>query len=181
MNHKQAVLLSLACGVFVVAACSLAAAEDAASTVTKEKDNVQVPEIIINGRKETLSQLKAEIYKAEDEFFKAFNEANDKPEYRTYCDLEAPIDSHILQRVCKPQFIDDATEGEAQSVLPFGHPARPAISVINQKMPEYRKYMRDLVKKDPKLRKALGQYYALYQHYGVVFKEKLKGRWFVWN
>ena len=182
MEHKQAFWLSFLCGAFVVAAGSAASAQDTASTAAKDKDDtIQVPEIIINGQDEKLSELKAEVFKAEDAFFEAFNRVNTKPEYRTYCDFELPIDSHLRWRICKPQFVEDATEEEGQSYLPFGHAARPASMVINQKMPEYRQYLHKLVKQDPTLRKALGQYYALSQHYDAVFKERLKGKWFVWD
>ena len=199
MNQKRTSLLSVLGSALAVAAWSVATAEDVSSSAAKDKDTIQVPEIIINGHKESLSQLQAEIYKAEDDFIEAFNQANTKPEYRTSCGFKLDTDTHIPTRVCRPEFVREATEADAQAYLgnlsvshkpSLGGPggqiiagplARPASMVISEKMPAYRKHMRDLVRRNPKLREALGQYYALRQHYDAVSKEKLKGRWFVWD
>jgi hypothetical protein len=55
--------------------------------------------------------------------------------------------------------------------------APPASMVISGRMPAYHKYANDLVHQSPKLRKTLGLYYALTQHYEAV--RKFKGKWFV--
>ena len=54
--------------------------------------------------------------------------------------------------------------------------ARPARMVISGKMPAYPQ-----VERNPDLRKALGSYYVLAQHYEAIRKEKSKGKWFVWD
>jgi hypothetical protein len=187
VNHAQAVLFGLV-GALVFAAHPLGAAEEGRSTAADhEDDKVQVPEIIINGHKEKLSQLQTEVYKAEDDFFEAFNRVNTDPEFETHCGFELPIDSHIQKRVCRPQFVNDSTEEDMLSHLDSRfmvgpvHPGRPANMEISHKMSAYRNHIRDLVRNDPELRKALGQYYALAQQYNAVFKQKLKGKWFVWD
>ena len=181
MSHKRTVLLWLLCGAFAVPACSLAAAEDVAGTASKEKaDTVEVPEVIIKGHKEKLSRLEAEVVKAQDAFYDAFNQVNTVKEYETHCDTEMPVDSHIHRRVCNPEFVHRATQDEAMAALGLGV-ARPGSMVIIGKMPAYHKYVRDLVHQNPKLRKALGLYYSLSQHYEAVRKERFKGKWFVWD
>jgi hypothetical protein len=190
VSHKRTVLLGLLCGAFAVAAYSLAAAEDVADTASKEKaDTVEVPEVIIKGHKEKLSQLEAEVIKAQDAFYDAFNQVNAVKEYETHCDMETPLDSHIVRRVCNPEFVHTATQDEAMAFLgtgltPGGGGPRPtpaASIVISGKMPAYHKYVHDLVHQNPKLRNALGVYYALSQHYEAVRKEKFKGKWIVWD
>lgn len=188
MNHARAVLFGLVCSAFVVAGHPLGAAEkEQTSAANHQDDSVEVPNVIINGQKAKLSQLKAEMYKAEDVFFEAFNRVNTDPQYKTHCDSEVRVDSHIQTHVCRPQFVDDATEEDMLSHLqsrfmagPY-HPGRPANMVISQKMTDYHKHIRELVRKNPDLRKALGQYYALTQHYNAIFKEKMKDKWFVWD
>lgn len=184
MSHKQAVLLGLVCGAFAAAACSPASAGDVPSAAAKDKDDiVQVPpldEIIIRGRREKLSRLKAEVLKAKEAFYDAFDQVNTVKEYETHCDSEVPVDTHIAARVCNPEFVHAATSDEAMSVLE-GYPGRPASMVISAKMPAYHQYVHDLVHQSPKLRKVLGRYYALSKHYEAVRKEKFKGKWFVWD
>lgn len=190
MSHKRTGSLGLLCGVFAVAAYSLAAADEAAATTSKEKaDTVEVPEVIIKGHKEKLSQLEAEVIRAQDAFYDAFNQASTVKEYETHCDMGMPLDSHILRRVCNPQFVHSATQDESMALLGAGltpggggpSPTTPASIIISRKMSAYHKYVRDLVHRDPQLRKALGLYYSLSQHYEAVRKEKFKGKWIVWD
>jgi hypothetical protein len=186
VSHKRTVVLGLLCGAFAVGACSLAAAEGVAGTASKEKaDTVEVPEVIIKGQEEKLSQLEAEVIKAQDAFYDAFNQVNTVKEYETHCDMEMPLDSHIPRRVCNPQFVHSAGQDEAMALLgagltpPGGGPTSstsPPSMVISGKMPAYHKYVRDLVHQNPKLRRALGLYYLLSQHYEAVRKEKFKGK-----
>jgi len=116
-------------------------------------------EIIIHGRKKKLSQLEAEIIKAQDAFYDAFNKV----------------------------FVHTATRDEARRVLdqypgrPGGDPGPPASMVVSGKMRAYHKYVHDLVHQNPQLRETLGRYYALTQHYLAVRKEKFRGKWFVWD
>jgi len=152
-----------------------------AGTASKEQaDTVEVPEVSIKGHREKLSQLKAEIEKAQDAFYDAFNQVNKVKEYETHCDMEVPIDTHIATRVCNPEFVHTATRDEAMMYLGL-YLARPASMVISGKMPAYHKYVHDLVHQNSKLRKTLGLYYALTQHYEAVRKEKFKGKWIVWD
>ena len=83
-------------------------------------------------------------------------------------------------RLCKPHFADTANEAEAQAFFE-GQAAIPAWAVIAARMPAYRKHLRDLVQKDPKLIAAARRYYELTKHYEAVRKEKFKGRWLVWD
>ena len=188
VNHKQAVLLGLLCSALAAAACSVASAEVVTSGAAKEKDDtVPVPEVVIKGHREKLSQLEAEIVKAQDAFYDAFNQANKVKEYETHCEIGAPIGTFIKTRVCNPEFVHTATSDEARRVMnqypgrPSGDPGPTASMVISGKMPAYHKYVHDLVRQNPNLRKTLGVYYALTQHYLAVRKEKFKGKWFVWD
>jgi hypothetical protein len=166
--------------VLAAASCSVAAAEDAASMAAKETDDtIQVPEIIIDGR--TLSQLKSEIYKAEEAFYEAFNEVNTEGQYHTVCGIETATEMQQKVHVCKPEFISDAYQEELWRGLQGGLVVGLAAFRINARMPLYKEHVRDLVQKNPKLRKALGYYYGLTEHYEAVRREKLKGKWFVWD
>src|SRR5215831_10568043 len=131
---------------------------------------VRLMRSIINGHGGSLRELRQEAEKAEEAFYDAFNEVNTVPEYRTHCGMEMPIDTHIPKHVCKPESADTANKNDVNLVLYAirpgfvqnrggvgalsGRPEQPSASVINGKMPDYRKHIRELVHKDPKLRQA---------------------------
>jgi len=185
------VVLALVCGALLASAVAIAAAEDVASSGAGEpkSDTIKLDpldEIIIKGHRAKLRELRQEIEKAEDAFYDAFNEVNTVPEYRTYCGIETATGTRISTHVCKPEFVNSATKGDLSTFLyelgvTGGHPERASGSVINEKMAGYWQHIQDLLRKDPKLRKALSHYCALTVRYQAEFEEKRKGKWFFWD
>lgn len=137
-------------------------------------------EVIVNARKEKLSQLRKQIEKSQVAMYDTYNEINTVPEYRVYCSTEMDTATRLQTHICKPRLVNDATETEVSAIL-RGEPFRPSVSVINEKMPDFEKHLRDLAHKNPKLRKAVLDYGALVKHYEVVRKEKFKGKWIIWD
>jgi len=187
MNQRRTVVLALVWGALLASADAAIAADEAANNTAGEQqsDTIKLDpldEIIINGHRGSLRQLRQEAEKAEDAVYEAFNQVNTVPEYRTRCDVDTRSSGGMSRvHVCRPQFAETAMEDEAQSIVRFGFVARPASMVIGPKMIDYRNHIRDLARKNPNLRRALGHYYALSVRYENEFKEKLKGKWFVWD
>jgi hypothetical protein len=183
VNHQQTVSFGLVCVASLAIACSVAAAADAPGTLAKD-DTIQVPsidEIIINGQRDKLSQLRAEIYKAEDAVYDAFNQVNTEQQYHTYCGIETATKMRQKVHVCKPEFVSDAYQGAMG--LMGGDPGALAVAqhIIETRMPLYKAHLHELAHQNPALGKALGRYFALTQHYEAVRKEKFKGKWIVWD
>ena len=149
-------------------------------TIIGTRKQEPLEEIIIDARKQKLSQLHLEIEKSEDAFYDTYNQVNTAPEYQVRCRVEMSTEMRMRTHVCTPRFADTAGEAEVQGIL-RGYPEKPASMVINEKLQDYNKHLRDLVLKDPKLRAALLDYYALTKHYEDVRGEKFKGKWFVWD
>lgn len=63
-------------------------------------DSTVLEEITVYGRI-PLTALRVEVYRAEDNYFAAFNELNSTDEFDIRCVWEAPIGTHIKQRVCE--------------------------------------------------------------------------------
>lgn len=185
MNHKQALFLPLVCVMSLAAAYSVATAGDGASPMPKDPDDtIQVPpidEVIVSGHKDKLSALRAEIVKAEDAYYDAYNQINTDAQYRTSCHIETATATRQRVHVCKPQFVEDAYDEALMTGGDLGSDLAFASFRIESRMPMYKAHMRELAHKDPNLRKALGRYYALTQQYGAVRKEKFKGKWLVWD
>jgi hypothetical protein len=193
MNQKRAVALALSCGLFLAAAYAVSRAEDVVNTGVEAQNDETIQldpldVVIVNGHKVKLHELREEIAKAEDAFYQAFNQVNTEPQYETHCLYEVTTDGKSREHVCKPQFVHDAGEAEVQAFIGEktvgafggieGYRARPATMVINEKMPGYRKHMRELVERDTNLRKALGHYYSLTQQYDAIRKKR---KWFSWD
>lgn len=160
-------------------------AADVAATNAKDKTGGQpkqgpLDEVIVNARKEKLSQLRKQIEMAQDAMYDTYNQINTVPEYRVNCRTETSAATRMQMHMCKPRLVNDATEAEATAFL-TGEPFRPSDSVINEKMPAFEKHLRDVVRKNSKLQKAVLDYGALVKHYEVVRKEKFKGKWILWD
>ena len=151
-----------------------------ASSMVREIIPDPIEEVIVRAHLEKLSKLQQEIEKSEDAFYKAYNKVNAEPEYQIHCGTETRTEMRKRLHVCKPQFIDTANEDETQGFF-LGYAAIPAAMVIAAKMPAYRKHLREVVEKNPKLIAVLRDYYLLNRHYEAVRKEKFKGRWIVWD
>lgn len=178
MNYRQVVLIGLSCMASFAAVYPATADDYGASVILNAKDDsIQVPpvdEVVITGKKETLSQLRVQITQAEDAFFEAFNEVNTDSRYHTLCDMETATEMRQKIHVCKPDFVSAAF----QDAKRLGE-LDLATSLIDSRMPLYKARVHELTHKNPKLAKALGRYYALTQHYQAVRKERFKGRWIV--
>jgi hypothetical protein len=203
VKQKRAVALALSCGLFLAAAYTVSHAEDLANSgvEAQKSETIQVDPldvVIVNGHQAKLHELRKEIEKAEEAFYEAFNRVNTDPQYETHCLNEVSTDGRSREHMCKPEFVHAAGEAEAQALIGEktvgnigkggyifggveGYRGRPATMVINEKMPAYKRHMRDLVEKDPNLRQALGHYYSLTQQYDAIRKDKRKGKWFSWD
>jgi hypothetical protein len=190
VNQQGAMLLGLICGALLATAFAVSAATDTAASADAHQDSPRQQnspdEVIIAARREKLSHLRAELEKTQIAFYEEFNKINADPEYETHCRYKARVASRILERVCTPKFVDTAVEAEAEAFTRnyldgHFHYAPPADGVILEKMPSYRKKVLELTQKDPALGKVARDYLSLTKHYESVRKEKLKGKWFVWD
>ena len=61
------------------------------------------------------SELRAEIEKIENEFYRVFNASIDDDRLKIECDTYTPTGSRIAQRACEPQFMIDARNENVQN------------------------------------------------------------------
>jgi hypothetical protein len=150
-----------------------------ASNMVREIVPDPLEQVIVAARQEKLSKILQKIVRSEEAFYSAYNKANTQPEYHVNCN--STIDAlRMHHHVCRPVFVDRANEDETAAFF-GGYAAAPAWTVVAINMPGYRKHLRDVVEKDPKLIAALRDYDALTKHYEAVRREKFKGTWLVWN
>jgi hypothetical protein len=166
--YMRSVLSWPLCG----AACLwLAVAPALASQPTGQVE--ELDEITIEGKK--LYQLRMAVTETEDRFYKLFNELNTNDDYDVQCANQAPTGSRITRRVCKPVFYANA-EAEYAQALVGGYYAPPATMVALERTDEYQKAMREMVERNPKLRRLLIERDRLERNYIKARKERFKGR-----
>jgi len=104
--------------------CRIAAAQQAEPGPTET-----IEEVVVYGNK-SLSQLRRELYKAEDAVIDLFNSLNSDDEFDIRCYKEAPTGSHIKKRVCKTNYVRDLIgKATRRSLLPDGMYIHPAAEI----------------------------------------------------
>ena len=99
----------LAAGVallFVLAPSGMCQDESVQEAERESSDTIE--EIIVYGNK-LLSQLRLEVYLAQDTTFDLFNSMNSDDEFDIHCYEEAKIGSHVMERICRPNYVGKLT------------------------------------------------------------------------
>jgi translation initiation factor 2 beta subunit (eIF-2beta)/eIF-5 len=150
-------------------------AADAPASDTKALDAVEV-----TGRMEKLRVMREEAIKIEDKFYDEYNKLNTDKQYSVTCTREAPLGTRLKYRVCRPEFVTDATSDEARSFLD-GTSAPPADMVINSKLDDYKKNVLKVINSNPKLLKLVREREAIEKRYQAARKKKFKGKWIIFE
>ena len=108
----------------------------------------QMEEVLVYGRI-PLTQLRKQVYDAEDSYFAAFNELNSSDEFDIRCRWEAPrnIATRITQRICEARFVADLESRAVREGVSFASYA----ALVQQKAEQLHEEMRALVLEHPEL------------------------------
>ncbi len=137
-----------------------------------------MPEVEINARRESLSHLRAEIVRLEDDFYSKYNQLNADKQYDIECGRIAPTGSVLKRRDCVPY----SSIGRPQTKPRRSSAtitAVPASSVILLKWPDFEKTLVKAIQTHPELQQLSASHAAMQKHYAMVRKLKFKGRIFV--
>lgn len=160
MNRKHRLLPGSAT-IFIFLALTANAKDASATDAAQSKPE----EITITGQKSHWV-LEAQLWKAEEAVYDTFNKLNDDHQYDVHCTWETPMNRHIKEHVCRPAFLDTATQVEAQAIFGritgsnAGVPP-PVQMEANRRYPILKEKMKAAVKKSPDLRKAMLEHYEL--------------------
>lgn len=118
-----------------------------------------IDEITVYGEK-SVSELREDVYEAEENFFDLFNSFNEDFEYDVNCYYEAPTGTRIRRHVCKANFVVDATSVQYVEIRTRGprYPTLPPELVIAKKTKILRQKMETLIAEHPELLQALNEY-----------------------
>jgi len=148
---------------FAVLALPVAAAGQGEGGSTGVSSNNQpIDNIVVVGQKST-SELRKEVYEAEEDFYLVFNKLNDEKDYNVRCFYEKPTGTRIKNHVCRARFVTKAFERHARrnrnnlsSVANQG-----SDPVLAEKSAKYQEKMETLIAANPDLEAALIRYNTL--------------------
>ena len=141
----------------------LGSAQEGPSQITPADENElasseTVEEIIVYGDK-SLIQLRHELYEAEEEFFKLFNEVNSNDDFDVDCDYEVSLGSRRRHHLCIPRF---AKRIEADAIVHAGLSSGEWMDSydrarVKRKDEQLWAEMRTLLAETPELREAMSK------------------------
>jgi hypothetical protein len=155
---------------------SLGLCQSAVDQKAAETPAEPIEEIVVYGEK-SLTNLRHEVYRTEENFFAAFNSLNEEEEYDIHCFYEVPSFTHIRRHVCRANFVKDATANEYAGWR-RGQPALSARTVIMQKKRRLGEKMELLTAEHPELLEALSKYSDA-KHVLKSEKDKCGGKFLV--
>jgi hypothetical protein len=97
-----AALLGIAMTVPIVRAQDTPAPQTSVTTAPSGVDEIVVT-------RQRLSSMRRELEKAQEDLYKLFNANTSDHELDMHCHQEMPTGSRVSRRVCRPQFVDNAT------------------------------------------------------------------------
>jgi hypothetical protein len=144
------------------------------ATQTVPGPSEPMEEVEIIGQR-ALRELREEMIRVEDKFYKRYNELNTKDEYDVHCNMEKVTGTLISTRVCRPEFVSDATSEEAKGFL-GGYTVAPANMVIMAKYPEFEREALSVINKNRDLRVLIRERETLEARYENVRRQQFGER-----
>jgi len=128
-----------------------------------------VEEVIVVGD-QTLVGLRQELYRAQDRVHELFNALNDDDDFDIHCHMETRTGTRISRRVCKANYVDQATAVQGQAFLAFtrgeaGSAQPPSAEVIQFNNKLLRQKLTELVNANSELRDAVARFSELSENY----------------
>jgi len=170
-------ILSRACGtaiaVTLLSLPILGISQESPAPQSQAPASDELEEIIVYGGA-PLTQLRVQVYKAEDNYFATFNELNSTDEFDIHCRREAPTGTRIAQRVCRAKFVTDLQARATREGVPFGEFAH----LLREKEELLNAEMRALVFEHPELLDALSEFDAAHEAFESERERRCAGQLF---
>jgi hypothetical protein len=122
-------------------------------------NNETIDDIVVVGQK-SLSQLRKEVFEAEEDFYSVFNKLNDEKDYDVRCFYEKATGTHIKNHVCRARFVTKAFERHARrnrnNMSSVAN--QSADPVLAEKTVKYQEKVETLITANPELQAAFVRY-----------------------
>ncbi len=185
--HFFAVLAALLQGL-VVAAEPNAPPRSANLASTVAEVTTEIEEVTVQGKFRKLSELRKAVDAAEDRFYQRYNDLNKDDQYDISCSVTAPTGTRINHRRCDAGYVIEARRQEAvygllrnTGVPETSYRMASEAGLINTQLDELRRRMRQFAETDAQMQRAIVEHVQLKERFEKLQKQKLSGRWAVWD
>jgi len=165
----------LACAALLMTFTCQAAAPAGAKT--------ELDEVTVSGERVKIEALRREIVQLEDRFYDRYNELNTVEDFDIHCFEEARTGTRFIKRTCRAVYMERAFAEEGQAAFRIlqrfreGGPAvadsGPPVSatlVVQRRLPEYKKNLEAVARKDAELTRLLEERGRLVEQYDAALK-----------
>jgi hypothetical protein len=159
MQNRAALLMVFLCILSVAALPRVAVGQDEEASSGVASNDEIVEDIVVVAQK-SQSDLRREVYEAEEHFYSVYNDLNDDKDYDVRCFYEKPTGTNIKNHVCRARFVTKAYERYARrNRNDLSRVAnQSAIPVPAEQTARYQEIMETLIAANPQLQEALIRY-----------------------
>lgn len=131
----------------------------AAGQDEKDSSDAAIDDIVVVGKK-SLSEMRKDVFEAEEDFYAVYNKLNDDPDYDVRCFYEQATGTHIKNHVCRARFVTKAFSSHAaRNRNDMSRVAnQDANPVLAEKTAKYQEKLESLIASDEELQAALIRY-----------------------
>lgn len=142
-------------------------------------------EITVSGERVKVEALRKEIVQLEDRFYDRYNELNIVDDFDIHCIEEARTGTRFIKRSCRAVYQEQAMAEEGQAAFKIlqrfrekgpavadAGPPIPANLTIERRLPEYKKNLEDVARRNPELAQLLEERGKLIEKYDKALKGK---------
>jgi hypothetical protein len=153
----------------------------AAAPATQKAD---LDEVTVNGERVKIDALRKQIVQLEDKFYDRYNELNTIDDFDIHCIEEARTGTRFIKRSCRALYQEHALADEGQAAFRIlqrfrekgppiadSGPPLPASLIIQQRLPEYKKNLEDVTRRNPELSRLLAERGELIDKYNAALKK----------
>ena len=144
----------------------VAVGQDGQVSTGAASNDETIDDIVVVGQK-SRSDLRREVFQAEEDFYAVYNKLNDDKEYDVRCFYETPTGTHQKNHVCRARFVTKAYERHARrnrnNLSSVAN--QDADPVLAEKTATYQQKLETLIATNPELQAALIHYNTLRNQY----------------
>lgn len=140
-------------------------------------------EVTVSGERVKIEALRREIVQLEDRFYDRYNELNTIDDFDIHCIEEARTGTRFIKRSCRAVYQEQALAEEGQAAFKIlqrirgpgptvadSGPPVPATVTIERRLPEYKKNLEEVARRDPELTRLLEERARVIERYDAALR-----------
>jgi hypothetical protein len=144
----------------------------------------ELDEVTVSGERVKIEAMRRQIVLLEDKFYDRYNELNTVDDFDVHCIEEARTGTRFIKRSCRAVYQERAFADEGQAAFKVlqrwrekgpavadGGPPVPASLIVQRRLPEYKKNLEDVARRNPELTRLLEERGKLIEKFEAAQKK----------